>query len=260
MSGVHAVPDNYRQMIRSLNAVHYASEVDYYSSAPLRECELRMVEQLTDDARVLDVGCGAGRVTSQLLSIGIKATGVDLNLAALFAAARRFDRYLAADMVSLPFVAGTFDHIWCLRFSFNALATGLERKSTLTDLWRVCAPGGIVLLEIFNWYFRGRYGLVRLANLVDAFNRRLRWIGQGRQGSPPLPARDILYIANKTSGAAPGFAHLTTIVELRKMLREIGIVHHALFTDDKGVVDGTWRPIRDHHRSYSTWVALKKPA
>lgn len=64
--------------------------------------------------RVLDIGCGEGRLAS-LLDGGVRWIGVDASPTQL--AANPYRPVLLADMRALPFRDGTFDavtHLWCL--------------------------------------------------------------------------------------------------------------------------------------------------
>ncbi|MGC5052823.1 class I SAM-dependent methyltransferase [Micromonospora sp. DT48] len=251
----------YGDMIRALNTVHYAGETTFYGKASLRPCEETLFSRYGHGSRILDVGCGAGRVTRAVTTLGGNITGVDVNGATLNAAraSTPLATYVHASMADLPFPDGNFDQVWCLRFSFNALPTVAERQAALREFWRVCAPGGTVIVEAFNWYFPGRFGLLRLANRLDAAARHLKWLGQGRHGSLPLPPRDIIYLANKATGAAPGYAHLTTVEELRHLTRDAGLAKHMRVTDEAGLMDGSLSPVRNRHRGYSSWLLLSKP-
>ncbi|MEV0427893.1 class I SAM-dependent methyltransferase [Micromonospora sp. NPDC050495] len=252
---------DYAAMIRALNQVHYAGETSFYNNAPLRPCEEALYDRLGVGARILDVGCGAGRVTRAITALGGDIVGVDINDAALAVAQAACPNgtFVHGSMNALPLPTDNFDQVWCLRFSFNALATEAERVETLHEMWRVCAPGGTVLVETFNWHYAGRLGLVRIANLLDLAARAARWRGQRRSGSRPLPARDIIYLANKTSGAAPGYAHLTTAHELYLLTAACGIRQYATVTSEEGVLSTPALPVRGRHRRYSMWLVLRKP-
>ncbi|MET7422060.1 class I SAM-dependent methyltransferase [Dactylosporangium sp. NPDC005555] len=249
----------YGPMIRALNEVHYAGETGFYRNAPLRRCEDRLFARLSAGSRILDVGCGAGRVTRAVAAQGGNITGVDVNLPALTAARVAAPQvgFVHASMTDLPFADGSFEQVWCLRFSFNALPTPDERLATLRELWRICAPGGTVLVEAFNWYFRGRFGLVRAANLLERLARSARRWGGSR--SLPLPARDILYLANKANGAAPGYAHLTTARELHQLVTACGLDAYATVTSELDLLAGSRAPVRARHGAYSMWLVLTKP-
>ncbi|MER7006268.1 class I SAM-dependent methyltransferase [Dactylosporangium sp. NPDC000555] len=248
-------------MIRALNELHYAGETSFYSAAPLRSCEEYLFDRYGHGARILDVGCGAGRVTKAITDRGGRIVGVDINPAAINVARQRCQdaEFICASMTELPLPDESFEQVWCLRFSFNALPTVAERIEALAELWRVCAPGGSVFVEVFNWYYRGRFGLVRIANVLDQYARLLRWHGEGRQRSAPIPARDILYLANKAEGAAPGFAHLTTVREMQQLAATTKLGQHATVTGEESLLAGTRIPIRPRHGGYSMWLVATKP-
>ncbi len=253
---------DYGRMIDGLNRVHYEGETSFYGQATLRPEEEALLRRLPTGSPILDVGCGAGRVTAPADRSGLRAVGIDINLAALRAARDMSPGLTVANgrMDTLPFPNLAFKQVWCLRFSFNALPTTGERVRTLQELWRVCDVDGDVVLEAFNWYFPGWMGLLRVANLLDILARRLRWHGQGRSGSLPLPSRDLIYLANKANTAPPGFAHLTTVKELRDLAEAAGIDEYMQVTDQAGVLSGTYRKVRGHHRGYATWVVFRRPA
>jgi SAM-dependent methyltransferase len=252
---------DYGRMIDGLNRVHYEGETSFYGQATLRPEEEALLRRAPTGSPIIDVGCGAGRVTAPADRSGLRAVGIDINLAALRAARGNNPGLTVASgrMDALPFPNLAFKQVWCLRFSFNALPTTGERVRTLKELWRVCDVGGDVVLEAFNWYFPGRFGLLRVANLLDILARRLRWYGQGSSGSLPLPSRDLIYLASKANTAPPGYAHLTTVQELRDLAATAGIEQSMRVTDQAGVLSGTYRKVRGHHRGYATWVVFRKP-
>lgn len=253
--------DGYGRMIRALNKVHYAGETGFYSSATWRPCEEALFNRYGRGRRILDVGCGAGRVTRAVGAHGGQIVGVDINSAAIDTARQACPNaeYICASMTDLPLPDESFDQVWCLRFSFNALPTVADRQATLREMWRVCAPGGSMFVEIFNWYYRGRFGLVRLANLLDLSARHLRRHGDRGRRSAPIPARDILYLANKADDAAPGYAHLTTVREMRKLTTVTGLGLHGTVTSEASLLAGVRTPIRPRHGGYSMWLAATKP-
>ena len=76
----------------------------------------RATESIDDGARVLDLGCGAGRPYVEYLSARFDVVGVDISQRQL-ALARRFvprASFLLADMATLPFGSATFAAITAL--------------------------------------------------------------------------------------------------------------------------------------------------
>jgi SAM-dependent methyltransferase len=249
--------ESYATAITALNAMHYANEVSFYARPHLRDCERRLSAALQAPRRVLDIGCGAGRVLGALPE-SLEAAGIDINWAAV-ATAKASDNTrnaLNASMVSLPFADAAFDEVWCLRFSFNALPTQTYRLCALQEFWRVCAPNGRILIELFNWYNWGRYGLLRAGNILELVARRLQYLGGGR--SARLPDRDILYLANKVDYAAPGYAHLTHRDEIRSLADKAGYGAYTVITSESSLLSGECAPIPRRFRQYSMWLSASK--
>jgi SAM-dependent methyltransferase len=94
--------------------------------------------------RVLDAGCGSGRLTVALALTGAEVTGVDANASQLEAARGRADAagveltLLEADFDALPFVDASFDVV----VSRLAVMASDDAVATLRELARVLEPGG----------------------------------------------------------------------------------------------------------------------
>ena len=116
-------------------------------------------------ARILDAGCGSGRMLQELVRYG-QVSGIELDPgAAEVARARGHGEVRVGRLEELPWQAGSFDLITCL----DVLEHTPDDRRTLTELRRVCAPGGWLLLtvpayqalwsqhDVANHHFR-RYG------------------------------------------------------------------------------------------------------
>lgn len=106
---------------------------------------------LPDDASVLDVGCGDGRLTAAVAGRVPRGRvlGVDASHAMIAFAARRFPvadhpslRFAVADAACLP-CAARFDHA----VSFNALHWVRDLDAPLRGLHAALVPGGRALLR-----------------------------------------------------------------------------------------------------------------
>ncbi|SAK51713.1 methyltransferase type 11 [Caballeronia fortuita] len=66
--------------------------------------------------RVLDAGCGNGRIVGELLQAGADAYGVDVSPVAVESANRKYpSRFQAASLLALPYVDGAFDTVVAAR-------------------------------------------------------------------------------------------------------------------------------------------------
>lgn len=139
------------------NAVYTDSEVvDFYAQFEEdRSAELSWVEEnrdLISNARLVDIGVGAGRTTPLLQPICADYTGVDYSPPLIEAARRRFpDADLrVGDARSLPWLDDASVDI--VVFSFNGIDTmdQHDRAKVIDEVIRVLVPGGWFLFCTHN--------------------------------------------------------------------------------------------------------------
>jgi ubiquinone/menaquinone biosynthesis C-methylase UbiE len=114
-------------------------------------------EAFRPSARLLDIGCGAGRNAGPLSRAGWRVVGSDLSVAMLNAAAHRVeeDSYdnridlVLAPMDSLPFVSNTFDLV-VAHGIWNLARSGQEFRSAVNEAARVGRRGARLFLFTFS--------------------------------------------------------------------------------------------------------------
>jgi ubiquinone/menaquinone biosynthesis C-methylase UbiE len=103
---------------------------------------------LIKDARVLDVGCGIGKVSAHLASYSCQVTGIDISEAALTAARVILPQatFLWSDITQpLPFPDNSFDVIVVSYVLVSLIGEDVVTK-LVAELYRVLVPGGVVWL------------------------------------------------------------------------------------------------------------------
>jgi ubiquinone/menaquinone biosynthesis C-methylase UbiE len=99
--------------------------------------------------RILDVGCGTGIFTVDVLKSGAWVTGIDLSASMLSRAVARGGASfsgLCANMCALPFADNSFDRV----FSMTAIEFVADGAQAIAELNRVVKPGGRVVVTSLN--------------------------------------------------------------------------------------------------------------
>ena len=102
-------------------------------------------------AKVLDAGCGTGRLALEFARMGCMVTGVDVSPAMLEKARRRTGTLpgvalVQADVEKLPFPGAAFD----LVLAFTVLEFTPNPGAAVRELWRVVKPGGSLVVGALN--------------------------------------------------------------------------------------------------------------
>ncbi len=119
----------------------------------VREYESNLLQELLTPLpgeKILDVGCGTGIFTQDVLDCGAIVTGIDLSRPmlqkALYRAGDAGFTGLCADMYALPFPDSSFDKV----FSMTAIEFVADAAGVVTELDRVTKKGGCVVVTTLN--------------------------------------------------------------------------------------------------------------
>jgi SAM-dependent methyltransferase len=150
--------------------------------------------------RVLDVGCGAGRVSLHLQERGFDVVGLDSSPLAIRAARTLgVEETWCRSVYTLGRSIGAFDTIVLFGNNFGMFGTAERIRRTLSDWARRTAPGARILAESTNPYCggaplldRGYYRRNRERGLLPGQTRlRIRY---GNAASPWL---DWLFVSRR---------------------------------------------------------------
>jgi ubiquinone/menaquinone biosynthesis C-methylase UbiE len=124
-----------------------ASDVDFNLEIDLA----RFLGMISLKAKVLDVGCGYGRISKGLTQCGyIDVTGVDPSFAMIECGRKAFPGVplLHLDGIDLPFGENAFDVV-VICAVFTCIPSLEERDRVSAEITRVLKPGGIVHMSEF---------------------------------------------------------------------------------------------------------------
>jgi SAM-dependent methyltransferase len=188
------------------------------AGTPLFELDERFVERHCPcRGRLLDLGCGTGRLLLTFGRRGYDVFGVDLSaemltLAREKAAASGVEvRLLRANLTELECLAdGAFDYAACLFSTLGMVAGAAERQRVVAHVFRLLRPGGRFVLHVHNRWFNvwngpGRRWLVR-----DLWRS---WVGRAEGGDRVMPVHQ---------GIAGLTLHLFTRREAVRLLTDGG--------------------------------------
>ena len=116
----------------------------HWSYAPIYERKVRWVdsvlEAVSKDARLLDVGAGEGALVERYRHLGHNIVGVD--------SAYESNYVNKADLLSLPFDDGAFDTVLCLDVLEHVPL--MSQPKAVAEISRVMKPGALLIMSVPN--------------------------------------------------------------------------------------------------------------
>ena len=176
--------------------------------------------------RVLDLGCGFGRVMPDLAQKAALVVGIDNSFPSLGLAREKIHtlprcRLVQANALRLSFKAHCFDVVVCVQNGISAFH--VDRQELIKESLRVTRPGGIVLFSSYS---------------VRFWNHRLEWFQQqaaaGLLGEIDMEkTRDGLIVCKDgftaTTVSPAAFLSLTSGLPVRTSIIEVD--HSSLFCE-----------------------------
>jgi SAM-dependent methyltransferase len=183
----HTVATSLNSLENNLVRWRYGDYVADYAGDELAPVERLILDRYRDDlaGRVLELGCGAGRLTGHVIPIAVETHGLDISPAMVAACRRRFPTgaFVEGDMRDLSrYDPGTFDAVIAACNLLDALDHA-GREQTLEAIRRVLRPGGLFVMSAHNRAYVPRLrGPARIASRrpkqlaanIAFFPRRIR--------------------------------------------------------------------------------------
>jgi len=178
-----------------------------FAQSGLQRAEALMLERYAPPApaRVLDLGCGPGRVTLALVPLGYDVIGLDVTPAMLQAARSSSTavrgQFVQADLRQLPFACESFEVALVFIAALQHVARRAQRQSALRQIASVLTPPGVLILALDNIApALTCYATWAMQRLLPAASR-----GTGTPGMlciPGVPSADRLLESNRSHSNA----------------------------------------------------------
>lgn len=175
-------------------------------------------KKILPENRVLELGCGYGRVLNYLAPATLITVGIDISADSLRYARRYLRRYsncylFLMDAAELAFAADVFDRVICIQNGISAFRiTPLE---LIRESLRVTKPGGIVLFSSYSdnfWIERLRWFQIQAeAGLVGE-------IDEEQTGDGVIVCKDGF---RSTTFSREDFLSVTTTLPCRVIIEEV---------------------------------------
>jgi len=148
--------DSERASLEAWEAVDQAELPDFGGPSKTKGDVETLLPLLSKRDRILDLGCGWGRVSLELARKGFQVTGIDLSPNLIRYArevARREQLSISYDlgsMLDLPYAEETFDRVICLWGVFSHLLRVEEQVKGINEIHRILRPNGLAFIEMSN--------------------------------------------------------------------------------------------------------------
>lgn len=163
---------------------------------------------MKDNEKILDLGCGNGRLFELFKDKNIEYLGVDSSPKFIEIATKKYgDYFKVADAFNLPFSNSSFDSVWSVAFLHHIPSKQLRIKA-LGEIKRILKKDGKIIITCWNFY---RFHYLRIL-LKFTFRKLL--------GLNKLDFKDVL-LSPKTI-KIQRYYHAFTKKELKKLFQKAG--------------------------------------
>lgn len=180
-----------------------------------------LIDRIGLSKKILDVGCGNGRLLNSLKEKKVQYTGIDSSKKLIYHAKTSFKEYplatfLIADALELPFGDSEFDFVVSIAVLHHIPSAELRLKAVL-EMNRVLKNGGELIVTVWNLWQQKYYKYI-----VSEFVKKLT-------GKSNLDFKDC-YIPWKRAYKIDRYCHAFTERELTGLVRDCGfnVVEHGM--------------------------------
>lgn len=218
----------YAQYLLQKTTQDYNLIAEHFSrTRPRVWSELEFLAQYTlPGERVLDLGCGNGRMLEVFKDKEVDYIGVDSSERLVKIAKKRYpkERFIEANALALPFPGNYFQKIYSVAVLHHIPSRDFRLKF-FGEARRVLCPGGLLVLSVWNlwprvffWKLFFKYSLLKLI------------------GKSKLDFKDVFYPWKNQEGKiiANRYIHAFTKGELKTLVKQSGLKTKDLWVQRRG--------------------------
>ncbi|MBN4080552.1 class I SAM-dependent methyltransferase [Beggiatoa alba] len=182
---IHKLQIKLLQILNPVALFHKLNKLSWYKATLQQWVD---TQKFMANSKILEVACATGLLSENLARNGFKVTGVDASTAMLDVATAIQHRadYKIADVLNLPFENNTFDVV----ISASLINIISDKKKAITEMIRVCKPGGVISLLVPTQGFSDKQ-LAELATSLAASGFSLAALNCWHQSAAKMSKQDI---------------------------------------------------------------------
>lgn len=224
--------ERFAEKLMAMNAATYEAIAGQFSATRkfIWEDFKPLMEHVSPGDKVLDAGCGNGRLFELLKDKKVEYVGLDLSEELIAIAQRQHPgiKFLVGNILDLPFQPASFDTVFCIA-TLHHLPTERLRVQAIQQFYKVLRPNGQLIL--LNWNL--------LASNWWPVHLKILWqrvTGRGRVSFP-----DVIKLWKNASGELVGkrYIHGFRESELSALLTDNGFSRVQQYYTKKGRT-ATW--------------------
>ncbi len=184
--------------------------------------------ELEKNQKVVDLGCGNGRLFEVLEKYGVEYFGLDISEELINLAKNAYPRgkFVVSDILKTPYKKNEFDAVISIA-ALHHIPSKKLRRETIEEISRITRPGGKILVSV--WYFWNKPEYKKL--ILQDYIKKIFGISK-------LDSTDFMMPWKTGDGeeVTTRYFHAWKTKELLKELKKTGFSDLKILSEDKNLI------------------------